>query len=265
MMDNARSPTFELEPLPNQIRRVLVYIAMEAEAIGIADALGCGVPTRFHANTSVVSRECTHEQMRVQLLTAGYDPVLGVDRIGPLPAALAVSHALDQDAFDLIINAGTAGGFQSQGSSIGELILARDTQFHDCRVALPKFDLLARAHTRLSCTESQLESLAAQIHARVGRVSTSSSLDATREELALFSRENMLAKEMELGAIAMVARERRVPLVALKSITDFVDGHEPNHVAFTRNLAVASGKLATAMPRFLKWISDQQPRPARSA
>ncbi len=256
-MGEVSTATFTLEPIPTHpVRSVLLYIAMEAEAVGVADALGLSAPTVLHAHSSARRRDGVHQGIRIQLVTAGGDRLLAVDRIGTIPAALAVTHALDAHPFDLIINTGTAGSFLSRGAAIGDLLFARTVQFHDCRVPLPKFDALSRAFTQLSCNDAELHAITALLPARLGGFSTGSSFDATPEELAHFSREETLAKEMELGAIAIVARERSVPLIALKSVTDFVDGHEPNHEAFLKNLAFASEQLAIAMPKLLAWLSD---------
>ena len=147
---------------------------------------------------------------------------------------------------------GTAGGFAAQGLGIADFVLARDTMFHDARVALAGFDAVARAHTRLSPQDAELDALAEAISARVGLVSSGSSLDATSDELAQFARLRTLAKDMELAALAAVCATEHVPLIALKGVTDLVDQHEPAHEAFVRNLARTSGRLADAAPTLLR-------------
>ncbi|MSR41814.1 MAG: hypothetical protein EXS10_07950 [Phycisphaerales bacterium] len=253
-MRETSSPTFTLTPLAQPVRSVLLYVAMEAEASGIATALALSAPRSLRASSTAMLRDGEHNGLRIQLVTAGRDALLGVDHIGPVFGALAVARALDTCPADVIINAGTAGGFQSRGGAIGALVIARDVQFHDCRVELPNFDALARAHTRLSLSDAELDAIATLLHASVGGVSTGSSLGATSNEIAFFTREKTLAKEMELAAVAVVARERGVPLLALKSITDLVDQHEPAHEAFVKNLAFASARLARAMPQLLQWL-----------
>jgi nucleoside phosphorylase len=245
-MANAPAADFALAPLPAAVRRVLFFVAMEHEAAPIADALGLA-----RAGDARVGRIAGAE---IVLLTPGIDPATQVDRIGPVHASTALTRALvhAREPFDLVVNAGTAGGFESQGQRIADLVVARDTLFHDARVAIDGFDRVARAHTRLSADESLLARLAAALDARAGLVSTGSSLDATADELAAFARSGALAKEMELAALAVACRVHAVPLVALKGITDLVDHHEPTHEAFLRNLERTAARVAAASGPFLE-------------
>jgi len=235
--------TYELPPIPAQSRRVLLFIAMESEAAPIAHAL------RLEHGKGRIG------QTEIELLSPGPDPITRIDRIGPVYAAWTLTRAIAAQRPDLVVNMGTAGGFAAQGLEIADLVLARDTMFHDARVALPGFDAVARAHTRLSPSDAQLDALAAAINARVGLASSGSSLDATDGEMAHFTRTRTLAKDMELAALASVCAAERLPLVALKGVTDLVDrahdGGEPAHEAFVRNLERTCARLAQAAPAFL--------------
>ena len=244
---------FTLPPLPAAARRILVFVAMEHEAAPIAAALGLS-----RAGNARVGRVADAE---VVLVTPGVDPGTQVDRIGPVHAAASLTRALVQARapFDLVVNAGTAGGFEAQGQRVADLVVARDTMFHDARVAIGGFDRVARAHTRLSADETLLARLAATLDARAGLVSTGSSLDATAGELAHFAASGALAKEMELAALAVVCRVHAVPLVALKGVTDLVDHHEPAHEAFLRNLDRTATRVAAAAGPLLETLAGRAP------
>ncbi|MBI1303832.1 MAG: hypothetical protein GC172_08605 [Phycisphaera sp.] len=242
---DARGADFALPPLPKAPRRVLLFVAMEAEAEPIARALGLA-PDRLPLGSAGV-RSGRTGALEVSLLSPGICANTRVDQIGPVHAAAVLARALERIPCDLVVNAGTAGGFESQGQRIADIVLARDTLFHDARVALGGYDAVARAHTRLSADEATLARMAAALDARVGLVSTGASLDATADELAFFARHGALSKEMELAALALVCREHGRPLVALKGITDLVDHHEPAHEAFMRNLARTSARVAEAI------------------
>ncbi len=236
------------------MRRVLLFVAMHSEAEPIARALSLrGSPSLRHGTVG---------DAEIQLLTPTLDAVTGVDSIGPVHAAAALAsmlgfltHASGVGRPDLVVNLGTAGGFQAQGLGIADLVLARDTMFHDARVPLPGYEAVARAHTRLSLDEAQLASLATRLNARVGLASTGSSLDATTDELAQFAAHQTLAKDMELAALAVVCRAHDLPLIALKGITDLVDHHEPTHEAFLRNLKHTSDRLAAVAAPFLEFVT----------
>jgi 5'-methylthioadenosine/S-adenosylhomocysteine nucleosidase len=232
----------ELPPLPTNPARVLLFIAMESEATPIAQAL------RLHAGRGRLG------SAQIELCNPGRDTATSCDRIGPVYAAWALTRVIATAKPDLVVNMGTAGGFAAQGLDIADLVVARDTMFHDARVALAGFDAVARAHTRLSPHDTELDALAEAISARVGLVSSGSSLDATSDELAQFAHLRTLAKDMELAALAAVCATEQVPLIALKGVTDLVDRHEPAHEAFVRNLARTSGRLADAAPTLLRAI-----------
>ena len=241
--------THELPPLPARPARILLFIAMAGEAAPIARALGLGPGASAGASAN------TSTNASIELVVPGADPVVGVDRIGPAYASWALTRAIAVRRPDLVVNMGTAGGFAAQGLGIADLVLARDTMFHDARVALPGFDAIARAHTRLSPSDATLDALATALGARVGLASSGSSLDATDGEMALFARTRTLAKDMELAALASVCAAERLPLVSLKGVTDLVDhahaGGEPAHEAFVRNLERTCARLAEAAPVLL--------------
>ena len=238
-------PDFALPPLAPHPHAITIFIAMESEAAPVARALGMGGPDGRAPRTATLGGA------RIRLVTPGRDEIALADRIGPLHAALALERALAAEPADLVVKLGTAGGFESQGLGIADLVLARETMFHDARVGLPGFDAVARARTRLSLDDARLEALAAALGARVGPVSTGSSLDATAAELAQFAATGTLAKEMELAALAIVCRDHATPLVALKGITDLVDHHEPVESAFLRNLERTCARIAEAAPALI--------------
>lgn len=233
-------PTFTLPAVPARVRRVLLFVALRSEAEPIARVLGADGGSARVGDAVV------------EFVVPGVDPTLGIDRIGPIPAATILTRAIGRGRPDLVLNMGTAGGFESQGLGIADLVVARDCMFHDARVALPGYDAFARAHTRLSPTDEQLDAIAARLHARIGLASTGSSLDATSDELALFARERTLAKDMELAALAIVCRDEGIPLAAMKGITDLVDHHEPTQDAFLRNLARTCDRVAEAARPFIE-------------
>jgi len=249
-MAQASEADFALPALASAPRRVLFFVAMESEAAPIADALG--LAREGDARTGRVAGA------RVTLVTPGADPAAGADRIGPVHAATALTRALAaaREPFDLVVNAGTAGGFESQGQQIADIVVARDTMFHDARVAIDGFDRVARAHTRLSASDATLARVAASLDARTGLVSTGASLDATADELAHFARSGALAKDMELAALAVVCRLHGTPLVAIKGITDLVDHHEATQDAFLRNLARTAARVAAASGPLLESVGS---------
>jgi nucleoside phosphorylase len=257
--NHATHSVVTLVPLPPRVRDIMICVAMESEASPIACALGLGEPRALRSMHPARVREGHVAGARIRLVTAGLDAATHVDRIGPIYAATTLLHALaiatDATRPDLVINMGTAGGFSAQHIGIGDLVIARHTMVHDARVALPGFDALSRAHTRLSLSTDMLASLAARLDATIGDVSTGSSLDASVEELKQFAGAGTMAKDMELAALAMVARDEGVALASVKAITDLVDQPELASVSFLRNLKRACDRLGACAGPMIEVIA----------
>lgn len=63
-----------------------------------------------------------------------------------------------------------------------------------------------------------------------GVVSTGNSLDYTPQCMDIMNEHGVAVKEMEAAAVAEVCRDHRVPFVALKAVTDIVDGGRATEV-----------------------------------
>ncbi|WP_300668495.1 hypothetical protein [Desulfoluna sp.] len=176
----------------------------------------------------------------VSLVVCGKDPRFGVDSVGTQPATLSTYLAIERFKPDLLINAGTAGGFQAKGAEIGDVYVGSGCiRFHDRRIPLPGFE----AYGVGSYPMPEFHQFAATLGLKRGIVSTGNSLDMAPEDLAMIQDNEGEVKEMEAAAIAWVADLYQVPLVALKSITDLVDSGRPTHEEFLENLSVASEAL----------------------
>jgi 5'-methylthioadenosine nucleosidase len=181
--------------------------------------------------------------------TAGTHRRFGVDAIGSISAALLTRTVLQQFAPRLVISAGTAGGFTSQGGAIGDVYLgAEAVVFHDRRIPLPGFDAMGHGHFPVECDRA----LAERLGLKVGVVSTGDSLDCTPEDLARLTAHGAAVKEMEAAGIAWVCEFHDVPVVLLKSITDLVDHHESTASQFLQNYALAVRQLADKLERVVE-------------
>ena len=59
---------------------------------------------------------------------------------------------------------------------------------------------------------------------------------------------------MEAAAIAWAAALSGTPFIALKVVTDIVDGDRPTEVEFFENLATAASKLQDMVPRVIEFV-----------
>lgn len=65
---------------------------------------------------------------------------------------------------------------------------------------------------------------------------------------------NASVKEMEVAAIAYVTDHANLPLIAVKVVTDIVDGDKPSHEEFLENLHKAAESLQTQLPRVVTYL-----------
>ena len=226
-------------------------------------------PTREHYGLqSVVSPWSSALPMRVyrgsiptgdgicelNLVHNGQCTTHGVDNIGTQPATLATYIAIEHLRPDLLINAGTCGGFQSRGAQIGDVYVADpEIQYHDRRIAIPGFESYGRGHY----PSLRLGALAETLGLKRGVVSTGNALDMPAQDRDHMNRYGVHAKDMEAAAIAWVAHLLHAPLIALKSVTDIVDGAHPTEEEFLRNLARASERLQDRLSALISAIAGR--------
>ena len=186
--------------------------------------------------------------LRVDVAVMGSDRRFGIDCIGTQPAAVATQIVLSQLNPDLLINAGTCGGFIKRGGRIGKVYLTGGPFFfHDRRIPLAPFEKYADGGWVLSDVSKWADALGLE----QGVVSSGNSLDMVKEDAERIERVGTHAKDMEAAAIAWVADQHEKPLCAVKAVTDLVDGEHPTHEEFERHLHTASEALSEAVQRLL--------------
>lgn len=188
------------------------------------------------------------------VVSPGQDPRYRVDRIGTEAAALLAHLAIESFHPDLVISAGTAGGFRAKGAAVGDVFLsAEPVVFHDRRIALPGFREMGIGSYPCIDTASVAEALGL----KRGVVTSGSSLDHPETDLAVMRETGGSVKEMEAAAIAWVCMLRGVPFLAVKSITDLMDGGEPTQDEFMANLERASARLTEELLRVIAWVGER--------
>lgn len=234
--------------------RVALIFAMQAEAMPLVCALGLQDRAETDARLGFVRYAGDYRGLDLRIATGGKDKAHGVDQIGTQAAVLNAYLTLTAQASDLCINAGTAGGFVKRGAKIGDVIVSHGVvRYHDRRIPIPGFD----AYGVGSYPSLVLPGIASRLGLREGAISTSDSLDATEQCHARMDAHDTHAKEMEAAAIAWVCSKLAVPFVALKAITDLVDGGVATEREFLENLHVASTRLCDRVHAFLDLLAEE--------
>ncbi|CAM8936699.1 unnamed protein product [Rhodiola kirilowii] len=234
---------------------ILFIIAMQKEALPIERELGLtedtsgffpkGVPwERYHG---------IYKDLHVNLVTPGKDPLLGVECVGTVPAALVTYASIQALKPDLIINAGTAGGFKARGACIGDVYLISNVAFHDRRIPIPVFDQYGVGSRPAISTSNLAEAL----NLKVGKLTTGDSLDMCPTDEAGIVANNATVKDMEGASIAYVADLLKVPVLYLKAVTDIVDGDRPTSEEFLENLASVTAALEKTVTRVINFINGK--------
>ena len=245
-------------PAPPQpgppIGRACLLIALQAEAAPLIARLDLaeaappvpGLPMRrFRGQVG---------QLHVDLVTNGTDARCGTDRVGTDAATLAATAAVLHLTPDLIVNAGTCGGFQGRGGAVGDLYVATGhALYHDRRIPIPNFRLQAEGRWPVHAAPA----LRNVLGAKPGIVTTGNSLDFTPDEARFFEQEGVHAKDMEACAIAQVCALAGVPFVSVKAVTDLVDHPEPVQEAFLRNLRDVSERLGERLAAGMRWLGER--------
>ena len=240
------------------MKRIAVVMAMSAEASPVLTALSAEAATGV---APLVLRWFTATRHRSEILIAlnGRDRRFGVDSIGTEPAALSTYVAIDRFRPDVVISAGTAGGWERAGGAIGDVYVSDGcVVYHDRRIAIEGF----REYGIGAYPVLPARQMAATLGLKTGIVTTSNSLDETDDDRLMISASGAAVKDMEAAAVAYVCEQMSVPFMALKAITDLVDHPEPVQDAFLRNLRMVSALLGERMEAGIRWLGG---RPRRLA
>lgn len=163
------------------VKTIAVIIAMEAEAAPLVEHLGLTrqESSPFKGPLPAVVFSGKVGDAVVHVCTNGKAAGFGVDSVGTVPAALTAYSICESLKPDVLINAGTAGGFKAMGGAIGDVYLATAFKNHDRRIPIPGFD----AYGVGSVDAAACPALRAAMGFKDGVVSSGNSLDAVPVDL----------------------------------------------------------------------------------
>ena len=113
-------------------------MAMQDEARPVIETLGLAHAGPLAPPLPMQRYSGKADQAEIDLVILGKDSAHGVDCIGTVSAALAAREAIRLLKPDMLLNAGTCGGFVKRGGAIGKVYVSGGPfWFHDRRVPLP--------------------------------------------------------------------------------------------------------------------------------
>lgn len=237
------------------ISTVLVQIAMRTEAEPLVKALNLEKPaiSPFPPNFPWLIYSGRSSGVAVHVVVPGEDPTHEVDQVGTVPASLLAYAAIRALKPDLLINAGTAGGFRARGAAIGDVFVATQAGNHDRRIPLPGFQKYGVGLIVPPSSPNLVRSLGL----KVGALSTGNSLDMCADDQAIIQAQGAVIKDMEGAAVAFTASLLQVPYILLKAVTDIVDGDRPTSQEFIENLTLAAEALLRVTVQILDFVAGK--------
>lgn len=257
-IDESRKPSYHSQLFSflyraSAITSVVIVVAMEAEAAPFVEHLGFSKKDGiFPPQVPFQAFSGEHKGCQVTVVTNGKDAVYdtGVDNAGTVPASLVTFLSLQALTPDLVINAGTCGGFQRKGAAIGDVFLTTGVANHDRRIPIPGFDTYGTGKLDVIAAPKL-----ADLHKyKTGICTTGNSLDKTDQDDVLMEANDASLKDMEAAAIAWSCKMFDVPYLGVKVVTDIVDGNRATQEEFMENLSTAAKSLQDAMPKVIEHV-----------
>lgn len=191
------------------------------------------------------------EQKQVVLLKSG---------IGKVNAALSTTIMYERFNPRIVINTGTAGGFNDE-LNIGDLVISSDVVHHDVNVTAfnYKYGQVPGMPPVFKADQALLEKtkLAAQhvsVPYKIGLIATGDSFMADEEKIKKIAKQfpSMIAAEMEAAAIAQVSYQYEKPFVIIRAISD-IAGKESS-VSFNEFIHMAVEHATKLVVKTIKLI-----------
>lgn len=192
----------------------------------------------------------------------GADIVLLQSGIGKVAASVGTTILLSDYQPDVVINTGSAGGFESS-LNLGDVVISTEVRHHDADVTAFGYEIGQMAGQPAAFTADQklmdvAEKALAQMedkHAVRGLICTGDEF-VCRPERQAFIRENfpgVIAVEMEASAIAQTCHQFDTPFVVVRAISDVADKESPmSFEEFLPLAAQSSSEMVVKMVELLK-------------
>ena len=244
------------------VKRVVVVMAMLAEARPLLSTLGYeegAEPKRVLVGGSGPGGGIGHVYegkiggLEVAVVVNGKCGTFGCDAVGKVPAALVTHAAITDLKPDVLINAGTCGGFKAKGCDIGDVFVVSGHRVHDARIPLP----VLQEYGVGSWPANPAPRLVEHLGAKSEVLTTGDSLDCPENDAATIRANGAAIKDMEGSAIAYTANLHGVPLIGIKAVTDIVDGSKPTTEEFLENLHKAAGALMENLRKALSYLDGK--------
>jgi adenosylhomocysteine nucleosidase len=195
----------------------------------------------------------------------GAEVILLKSGIGKVNAAMSTTILLEKYNPDVVINTGSAGGF-NPALNVGDAVISSEVRHHDVDVTafgyeygqVPQLPAAFKADENLISIAETAAKEISDIQVVKGLIATGDSFmhDPERVEFVRGKFTDLQAVEMEAAAIAQVAYQFQTPFVIIRSLSD-IAGKESN-VSFEQFLDKAAVNSANLVMKIVKAVNDQK-------
>lgn len=232
--------------------KIAIIGAMEEEVTLLRDHI------ENQEQTIIAGCEFTSGKMKdaeVVLLRSG---------IGKVNAAMSTTILLEVFKPDVVINTGSAGGFNPI-LNVGDVVISSEVRHHDVDVTafgyeygqVPQLPPAFIADEKLVQIAEKSATEISDIQVVKGLIATGDSFmhDPTRVDFVRGKFTDLQAVEMEAAAIAQVAHQFKIPFVIIRSLSD-IAGKESN-ISFEQYLEKAAVNSANLVMKIVKAVNEQ--------
>lgn len=229
--------------------KIAIIGAMEEEVSLLRNQIE-NAQTEIIANSEYTSGQIGKKE--VVLLKSG---------IGKVNAAMSTTILLQKYMPDVVINTGSAGGYNPD-LSVGDVVISTEVRHHDVDATIfgyeygqvPQMPAAFHADSSLIKIAETAAKTIAGIQIVKGLIATGDSFmnDPVRVEFVRNKFTELQAVEMEAAAIAQVAWQFEIPFVIIRSLSD-IAGKESN-LSFDQFLEKAAVNSANLVLEIIKRI-----------
>lgn len=184
--------------------------------------------------------------------------VLALAGIGKVNAAHTTTLLIEHFNVDLIISSGIAGGFDKNLKTL-DFVIATSVSYSDVDAALEGGEVYGQIPgmpKEYACQYEMIEKAGID-NVYYGKVLSGDQFVTNYQKVndivnKYFEGQNIMAFEMELGAVAQIAYLMNIPLIGVKCISDIIG--ETNLTDYNTFSYQASAKLATLVEKVLNII-----------
>ncbi|MFD2179928.1 5'-methylthioadenosine/S-adenosylhomocysteine nucleosidase [Veronia pacifica] len=194
----------------------------------------------------------------------GKDIVLLQSGIGKVAAAVGTSVMLERFSPSLVINTGSAGGFDPS-LNLGDVVVSSAVTYHDADVTafgytmgqLPGQPVTFDSDGELmDIAEKAIAAMSPAPHAIRGLICTGDAFihSADRKTYIREHFPEVIAVEMEAAAIAQTCHQFAVPFVVVRAISDVADKASP--MSFEEFLPLAAKSSSAMVDKMIELLAD---------